>query len=267
MFFNRWSFGLVLLIFVGSVLAERERMHTAFTYQGELEFQGQPANGEFDFSFEIYDEESDGTSFSSPFVLEDVLVTNGIFTVELDFGDSVFLPDIQRWLSITVREGSSLGDGIVLVPRQKITGSPFVIGNHNVKTYRIPAVTLNSPNFVRHVGFGEAYLKAGTSVAWATAPVHLPSGAYVRAVGCSYKDNDNAGNIRFAFVESSLLGTDRDIRSYTSNIAGASSIRVQKNLVTNEFISNEEYSYYIYVKIAGLQGPDLAVYSCYAEWN
>ena len=80
---------------------------TAFTYQGQLTENTQPTNGPYDFEFKLYDAVSDGAQVGDGATKEDVAVTEGLFTVEIDFGrvfDGTLL-----WLEVAVRPGSSTG--------------------------------------------------------------------------------------------------------------------------------------------------------------
>jgi hypothetical protein len=108
-------------------------MGTAFTYQGRLLSGSSPANGVYDFDFDLYDDISVGTLITHNLVSsgDDVTVTNGLFMVEIDFGplSSVGLRDafngLERWIQIGVRDGGSLGAFTSLSPRQKLTPTPY----------------------------------------------------------------------------------------------------------------------------------------------
>ena len=103
-------FGVTALLFVtGSAAASPSytAIGTAFTYQGRLSDGGAPANGVYDFQFALYDAESAGTQVGSTIPKDDVTVTDGLFTVELDFG-SIF-DGTAFWLEIGVRPGSRDG--------------------------------------------------------------------------------------------------------------------------------------------------------------
>src|SRR4051794_881174 len=65
---------------------------TAFTYQGKLVDDCCPATGLYDLTFTLYDNPGPGlTGQKGPIVaLAHVPVTNGLFTVSLDFGSSAF---------------------------------------------------------------------------------------------------------------------------------------------------------------------------------
>lgn len=121
MYFFRWLVfsGLTLV----STLALAESYGTAFTYQGQLQHQGSAAQGEFDFTFTLFDVELDGSQVTTPIQWEDVLVTEGTFTVELDFGTFIQATD-EYWLEIAVRPGYSTESHTLLSPRQYLYPGP-----------------------------------------------------------------------------------------------------------------------------------------------
>jgi hypothetical protein len=95
---------------------------TAFTYQGELKDTTGPVNGVYDLQFTLYIAQTGGHEVNST-TFEDVVFTNGLFTVELDFGHRVN----EQWLEIAVRPGGSAQAYTVLSPRQKLTPTPYAI--------------------------------------------------------------------------------------------------------------------------------------------
>ena len=99
---------------------------SAFTYQGKLTDGGSPANGTFDITFKLYDALANGTQIGADVEKDNVAVSDGIFTVSLDFGSSAF-PGAARFLDISVRPGASTGAFTQLAPRQAITSSPYAI--------------------------------------------------------------------------------------------------------------------------------------------
>jgi hypothetical protein len=96
---------------------------TAFTYQGQLTQDGSPANGSFDFRFALYDDPEVGNQAGSILEIEDVLVSDGAFTVELDFGEQ--FDGTPLWLEIGVRPGAGVGTYTVLSPRQHLSPVPY----------------------------------------------------------------------------------------------------------------------------------------------
>ncbi len=116
-------FLLMILGGAGSVLAD-----TDFNYQGNLIEAGSPADGEYDFSFSLWDLESSGNQVGSSIFLENVVVSEGVFSVQLNFGDFPFQGD-PRWLSIGVRAGNSVDPHTVLSPRKKVSTVPYSINS------------------------------------------------------------------------------------------------------------------------------------------
>ncbi len=109
------------LILITSVsLAE-----TNLNFQGQLSQAGQPANGQYDMIFIVYDALTGGNQQATPITETDITVSDGIFNVLLDFGDAAFNSD-PRWLEIFVRETGG-GNYTELSPRQRIGAAPFAI--------------------------------------------------------------------------------------------------------------------------------------------
>ena len=97
---------------------------TAFTYQGQLNTNGIPANGSFDFQFKLFDAAGGGTQVGTTQNANAVAVSQGVFTTALDFG-AVF--DGQaRWLEIAVRPAGG-GGYTLLAPRQPLTATPYAL--------------------------------------------------------------------------------------------------------------------------------------------
>jgi hypothetical protein len=96
----------------------------AITYQGVLTVNGTPANSTNDFTFRLFGVVSGGSTLAGPITNLNVRVTNGLFTVIVDFGaigDTFYASD--RWLEIATRPAGS-GAFVSLSPRQPITATP-----------------------------------------------------------------------------------------------------------------------------------------------
>ena len=104
-----------------------EPVGTAFTYQGRLIDNNQPADGLYDLQFKMFDASSDGNQLGLDVNLPEVDVIDGYFTVELDLG-SVFDGN-NRWLDIGVRPGDQNDPNVytTLSPRQEVTPAPHAI--------------------------------------------------------------------------------------------------------------------------------------------
>ena len=103
-----------------------EPMGTAFTYQGRLTEDDNPADGLHDFKFSLFDDSVAGRQIGTDLYLLDVDVANGYFTVELDFGPNTF-NGYARWLQIGVRPGEleDPNEYTPLSPRQELTPTPY----------------------------------------------------------------------------------------------------------------------------------------------
>ena len=99
---------------------------TTFSYQGRLNDASRSATGSYDLSFTLYDSTNQpGTVVAGPITNSPTAVTNGLFTVTLDFGSGVFSGS-DRWVEIAVRTNGS-GAFVVLLPRQLLTPAPYAI--------------------------------------------------------------------------------------------------------------------------------------------
>jgi hypothetical protein len=109
-----------LLIFSHSASAQG----TAFTYQGRLNSGGSPANGNYDIAFSLYAVNAGGGAIAGPVTNSAVVVTNGLFTTTVNFGN-VFT-GASNWLQIAV---SSNGANAFsnLLPRQQSTPVPYAV--------------------------------------------------------------------------------------------------------------------------------------------
>jgi hypothetical protein len=117
------SFLLVFLLLNSSASARslNAALGSAFTYQGKLKDDSQPANGVYDFQFKLYDALSGGAQVGDSLTKNGVIVTEGLFSVLLDFG-AVF-DGSALYLEISVRPGG--GDYTTLDPRQALTAAPY----------------------------------------------------------------------------------------------------------------------------------------------
>jgi hypothetical protein len=109
-------------------------MGTAWTYQGRLIDANGPADGRYDLQFALFTDPILSSSQIGPTVdVNDLDVIDGYFTVELDFGNSVFNGD-ARWLEIGVRPWDSGERHTLLSPRQEVTPTPYALYTENAGT-------------------------------------------------------------------------------------------------------------------------------------
>jgi len=99
---------------------------TAFTYQGQLLEGGAPANGWYDFQFAIHNDPGGGPPQAGPLPVDAVPVSNGLFTVTLNFGGGVF-DGAALWLGIEVKTNASPDPYTPLTPLQPLTAAPYAV--------------------------------------------------------------------------------------------------------------------------------------------
>ena len=110
----------VYLCLGGSVLAQT----TEFTCQGRLNDGAGPANGIYDLRFALYDDVSAGPQQGGTLTSAGTGVTNGLFTVTLDFANQ--FPGANRWPEIAVETYG--GNGFTICkPRQALRPVPYAI--------------------------------------------------------------------------------------------------------------------------------------------
>jgi hypothetical protein len=96
---------------------------TAFTYQVRLNNNGTPANGIYDFQFELTNSPGSGTLSASLAVN----VTNGLFTTTtIDFGP-VFTGSPETMAIYVRTKGANSWPAFPLAPFQEITPTPYAI--------------------------------------------------------------------------------------------------------------------------------------------
>lgn len=103
-------------------------INSTFTYQGELRDADVPVEGLYDLRFRLYEGLGSGLQIGPTICVNDVGITDGTFSVDLDFGTVFF--GSNRYIEIDVRQDTGLSCGsttgfVTLSPRQKITTTPY----------------------------------------------------------------------------------------------------------------------------------------------
>ena len=126
--------GVVALAELGGQVAKSSGpvpMGTVFTYQGRLMDADEAADGEYDFQFKLYDSPADGNQLGSTIDVNELVLIDGYFTVELDFGSNVFDGNAV-WLEIGVRPGDVADPFTILSPRQEVTATPYAMQTRGI---------------------------------------------------------------------------------------------------------------------------------------
>lgn len=106
--------------------AQAAPLGTGITYQGRLSDGGSPADGVHNFEFSLWNDEVAGDQVGATLVFDGlggnpppIDVVQGLFTIELDFGDGAFIGE-ALWLQIVV-------NGTPLTPRQRVAPAPMAL--------------------------------------------------------------------------------------------------------------------------------------------
>ncbi|HEY5910022.1 MAG TPA: hypothetical protein VJA21_05400, partial [Verrucomicrobiae bacterium] len=174
----------------------------AFTYQGRLTDSGQPANGIYDLRFTIYDALVDGIVVGGPLTNTATSVSNGLFTVTLDFGSSVFASD-ARWLEVGVRTNGT-GAFETFPTRQALTATPYALFAANAGTAAVASSVAGNSITALNIASGQVVkslngltdsvtLVAGANVFVATNGNTLTLSAAGAGVSGGWTTTGNAG--------------------------------------------------------------------------
>lgn len=182
---------LCTLLLAAPVVAQQ----SLFTYQGQLQQDGQSFNGKADLEFRLFDGLSLGTQIGSVQAHDNWPIADGLFQVELDFGTDAFAGQ-PRYLEVRV-------NGIILTPRQAVRPAPmaqFALASGPLAGEPCDAGFLTGTIVTGWSGDGDAIVKcfrnlvttlAGSSAGFANgassdAQFNIPSGLSVDASGNVY---------------------------------------------------------------------------------
>lgn len=112
---------------------------SAFNYQGRLNDNNNPANGNYDFQFILYDATNGGSQKGSTLKKDKVAVSNGLFNLPLDFGQAVF-DGTALFLEVGVKPAGSAGAYTILSPRTGLSAVPYALG--------MPGVTVQNSTMI-----------------------------------------------------------------------------------------------------------------------
>jgi hypothetical protein len=117
----RWLVAAGLLASLG----EGKAQGTAFTYQGRLLNGGIAATGLYDFRFSAATDAGGGALAGNPFTTNAVAVSNGLFTVAIDFGGGVF-NGAALWLKTEVKTNGA-PVYVALAPLTPLAAAPYAL--------------------------------------------------------------------------------------------------------------------------------------------
>jgi hypothetical protein len=177
---------LILLLFNST---QAVPVSTAFTYQGRLTENGQPAEGVYDLQFRLFDAVTGGSQVGVAVIRGDITVTKGLFTVsDVDFGSGIFNGE-ARWIEISVRPGGSTGSFTPLLLLQPITATPYAI-------YALAGPGASTGGWVDYgsaVSLATNADRVGIGISDPSAELHVKGSGWVQGV---FESNDSSGGIQ-----------------------------------------------------------------------
>ncbi len=147
---------------------------TSFTYQGRLKKTGIPVNTTADLTFSLYDAAAGGSQIGLTQTASNISLTDGLLTVDLDFGASAFDGN-GRWLQITARSPAGSGSFTTLTPRQPILPAPYALYALNASPIPSGLMVLSSTS-AAPAGFTFTGHQLSATNPWVNKPAALASG-------------------------------------------------------------------------------------------
>jgi trimeric autotransporter adhesin len=217
---------------------------TAFSYQGRLNDGANPANGSYDLRFIAYDNSVGGSQQGSISTSSGTAVSNGLFTVTLDFG--AIFPGSSRWLEIAVRTNGA-GGFTTLSPRQSLTPTPYAITAENVTpsgltgTYGSAVTFNNAGNSFSGNGAGLTGVNAATLAGLSSSNLWKTGGNAGTVPGVNFigTTDNQPFDVRVNNVRAMRYGLNTDAGgNYTNvpNVIGGSSANTVPTDVVGAFI-------------------------------
>jgi hypothetical protein len=117
---------LITSLFLLGLTLNLSATPTTINYQGQLQDASGPVTDTHEMTFRLFDSESGAGQIGSELSFAAVSVENGLFQVDLDFGEEAFSQG-NAWLEIEVESN-------ILTPRQRVTAVPFALHALNAQS-------------------------------------------------------------------------------------------------------------------------------------
>ncbi|MEI2725492.1 MAG: FG-GAP-like repeat-containing protein [Verrucomicrobiota bacterium] len=212
---------------------------TAFTYQGRLADGANPANGSYDLRFGVFNDDNGGVPMGGWLTNSATAVTNGLFTVTLDFGNQ--FPGSPRWLEIAMRTN---GGGVfaMLAPRQRLTATPYAVfagsAGTSANAITVAGLTMNTNLSSVALGAGNTASAAFATVSGGTAnnasATHATVSGGLQNTATGQQATVGGGYLNKASGERSVVagGYGNEASGYTAFLGAGLGNRVSGNYAT-----------------------------------
>jgi len=207
---SRWIHIALALLTLSTINFQLSTLHaqgTAFTYQGRLNNGTNPATGLYDFRFRLAADSLGNTYVGSSVLTNAVGVTNGLFTVAIDFGAN--FPGANRWLEVDVRTNGA-ASYTTLNPLQALTPTPYAIyaeGAGVSSSVSSAAITASGLNTVGAPSSGQVLSYNGSAMSWITPSFTLPYSGSAASSGSLFTLQNTGSGPAGAFLGNVGIGT------------------------------------------------------------
>jgi len=136
----------------------------AFNFQGRLNDGTNPANGQYDLQFGLFNAIAGGTQIGSTVNRPNTVLVGGVFSVTLDFGATAFNNPNSVFIEIGVKPAGSPNAFTILGPRQQLTVVPFAVraaNATNADTATNSTNAVNATNAQNAVSAGNSFALGG----------------------------------------------------------------------------------------------------------
>lgn len=205
-----------------------------FTYQGRLQRDNCPADGLYDFLFHLYDAPISGNQVGPGLSTNAVSVSDGLFTVELNFGPGVFTGE-TRWLHISVQTNGG-ARYTSLLPRQPVTPAPtaYYARDAGMASHATTAGGLTASNLTAAAA-NTMLVTARTLTVESDSLTNNVAGDAACAIGLNASETVG-GNLDVAIGNTCHLTTGSDVaaalgRHLTAAIVGNCNLGAGENLI------------------------------------
>lgn len=218
----------LMLVLAWPLVAQAQPLDTSFTYQGQLRVTGSSTTGAHDLRFRLYDAAIGGSELGGVICFDNVAMSEGRFTVVLDFGSQ--FAGQQRFLEIEQRADTGLACGdatgfVPLTPRQPLTASPHAIFALNAGNAATATTALNANNTGQLNGQPATFYQNATNLSSGTIPNARLSGTYTGAIALSNAGNSFTGSgggltgLNASNIDSGTLADGRLASTYTQALS------------------------------------------------
>ena len=207
---------------------------TTFSYQGQLQNNGNPANGTYDLQFTLFATNVSGLAIAGPVTNMAVTVSNGLFVTVVDLGNA--FNGTRNWLEIAVSTNGA-NAFTILTPRQPVRPVPYAIFANTASNLSgsLPAAQLSgtitnanlpaSPSFSGTL-FANLFIGDGSGLT--NLPVANINGLGTLATASAVSSNNVSGQINvgqiFGTIPNSSLPSNVLTNGYKNSISLPTSV-------------------------------------------